>query len=145
MLMTVIVVISGFIGRYIYTRVPRNADGLMLDAGELQAQDEAVDLLRSSTSSSKRGLVAAYARKTGHGGNGGTEFIREFGDEHAILTEVPVAELARVAPENVAEAVDRMRKGQVVIKPGHDGEYGEIHLFGDGPQADASASQLSLF
>ena len=36
MLMTVIVVISGFIGRYIYTRVPRNADGLIMEAGELQ-------------------------------------------------------------------------------------------------------------
>jgi uncharacterized protein (TIGR00375 family) len=72
-------------------------------------------------------------------------FIREFGDEHAILTEVPVAELARVSPENVAEAVDRMRKGQVTIEPGHDGEYGTIRLFGAGAQPEASASQLSLF
>lgn len=72
-------------------------------------------------------------------------FIREFGDEHAILTEVPVAELARVSPENIAEAVDRMRKGQVAIEPGHDGEYGTIRLFGAGAQAEASASQLSLF
>ncbi len=44
MLMTVIVVVSGFIGRYIYTRVPRNADGLMLEAGELHAQIEATRL-----------------------------------------------------------------------------------------------------
>jgi uncharacterized protein (TIGR00375 family) len=72
-------------------------------------------------------------------------FIREFGDEQAILTEVPVAELARISPEKVAEAVDRMRRGQVSIQPGHDGEYGRIRLFGDGPQADAPASQLSLF
>jgi hypothetical protein len=38
MLMTAVVVMSGFVGRYIYTRVPRNADGLMLEAEELQAQ-----------------------------------------------------------------------------------------------------------
>lgn len=38
MLMTVVVVASGFIGRYIYTAVPRNADGLMLEASELQSQ-----------------------------------------------------------------------------------------------------------
>jgi len=37
-------VISGFVGRYIYTSVPRNADGLMLEAGELQAQIEAAAL-----------------------------------------------------------------------------------------------------
>ena len=72
-------------------------------------------------------------------------FIREFGDEHAILTEVPVSELARVSPEKVAEAVDRMRKGQVSIVPGHDGEYGQIHIFDEGPATDPSASQLSLF
>jgi uncharacterized protein (TIGR00375 family) len=72
-------------------------------------------------------------------------FIREFGDEHAILTEVPVAELARVAPERVAEAVDRMRRGQVRIEPGHDGEYGTIRIFGGEPAAEACTPQLSLF
>ena len=72
-------------------------------------------------------------------------FIREFGDEHAILTEVPVAELARVAPERVAEAVDRMRRGQVRIRPGHDGEYGTIRIFGDEPAEDSCTPQLSLF
>ncbi len=32
-LFTVIIVISGFIGRYIYTRIPRTADGLELESG----------------------------------------------------------------------------------------------------------------
>lgn len=35
-LMTVVVVLSGFIGRYIFTAVPRNADGLLLEAGQLE-------------------------------------------------------------------------------------------------------------
>jgi len=72
-------------------------------------------------------------------------FIREFGDEHAILTEVPAAELARISPERVAEAVDRMRRGLVSIQPGHDGEYGRIRIFGEGSAAETPASQLSLF
>ena len=71
--------------------------------------------------------------------------IRELGDEHAILTEVPVTELARVSPERVAEAVDRMRKGLVRVEPGHDGEYGKISIFGGESADDACASQLSLF
>jgi uncharacterized protein (TIGR00375 family) len=71
--------------------------------------------------------------------------IREFGDEHSILTEVPVEELARVSPERIAEAVDRMRQGQVRIEPGYDGEYGKISIFGGEAPADACASQLSLF
>ena len=36
--MTAIVVASGFIGRYIYTAVPRTADGVIVEAQELQAQ-----------------------------------------------------------------------------------------------------------
>ncbi len=72
-------------------------------------------------------------------------FIREFGDEHTILTEIPVADLARVSPERVPEAVDRMRKGQVSIVPGHDGEYGQIRIFGEGPAPESCPSQMSLF
>jgi cytochrome b561 len=34
--MTAVVVTSGFIGRYIYTSVPRTADGVMIEAQELQ-------------------------------------------------------------------------------------------------------------
>jgi uncharacterized protein (TIGR00375 family) len=72
-------------------------------------------------------------------------FIREFGTEHAVLTEVPIADLARVAQDRVPEAVDRMRRGQVAIVPGHDGEHGQIPLFGEGPAAEACPSQMSLF
>ena len=73
------------------------------------------------------------------------KFIREFGDELRILTEVPAADLARLMPENVGEGVDRMRKGRVKIAPGHDGEYGTIRLFGDEASAGACDTQLSLF
>lgn len=73
------------------------------------------------------------------------KFIREFGNEFRILTEVPAADLARLMPENVGEGVDRMRQGRVKIAPGHDGEYGTIRLFGDEASAGACDTQLSLF
>ncbi len=38
LLMTGIVVLSGFVGRYIYTAVPRTADGLIVEAEVLQVQ-----------------------------------------------------------------------------------------------------------
>jgi hypothetical protein len=43
MLLTVIIVISGFGGRYIYTSVPRTAQGVELEAGEIQAQIQAIE------------------------------------------------------------------------------------------------------
>ena len=43
MLLTVIIVASGFLGRYIYTSVPRNVDGIELEANVLERQIRTVD------------------------------------------------------------------------------------------------------
>lgn len=43
MLLTVIIVISGFIGRYIFTAVPRTADGAAIEAYTLQSQISDLD------------------------------------------------------------------------------------------------------
>ncbi len=85
------------------------------------------------------------ARTARASGTSAFRFIREFGDEHKVLTEVPIADLCRLAPERVGEGVDRMRKGRVQIVPGHDGEYGCVRLFDDGPDAAEDGPQMSLF
>ncbi|MBP1702241.1 MAG: hypothetical protein H6Q38_1348 [Chloroflexi bacterium] len=38
LLLTVLIVLSGFIGRYIYTSVPRNVDGAEMESSQIQAQ-----------------------------------------------------------------------------------------------------------
>jgi uncharacterized protein (TIGR00375 family) len=73
------------------------------------------------------------------------KYVREFGDEFRVLTEVPVSDLRRVGPETVGEGIERMRKGRVRIAPGHDGEFGRIRLFDDEAPAGACDTQLSLF
>lgn len=52
-LLTVIIVISGFVGRYIYTAVPRTADGIEIEANALnrqiaEADSQAQEMLASS-------------------------------------------------------------------------------------------------
>lgn len=42
-LLTLLIVFSGFVGRYIYTAVPRAADGVELDTGDLQTQIDATE------------------------------------------------------------------------------------------------------
>jgi uncharacterized protein (TIGR00375 family) len=73
------------------------------------------------------------------------KFIQEFGDEHSILTEIPIQELSRLNPERVSLALERMRKGQVQIIPGHDGEFGKINLFGQDEAESEGQGQLKLF
>ncbi len=41
MLFTVVIVVSGFFGRYIYTAIPRTADGTEVEVGELERQAQA--------------------------------------------------------------------------------------------------------
>jgi uncharacterized protein (TIGR00375 family) len=73
------------------------------------------------------------------------KFVREFGNEFAVLADVPVADLARTGPERVSRGIERMRQGRVKIVPGHDGEYGVITLFGEEPAEVQAAGQLTLF
>ena len=72
-------------------------------------------------------------------------YIHEFGDEHTILTEVPISQLMQLNSERIALGIARMRQGQVKIIPGHDGTYGIIDLFDEDTSAEADASQLKLF
>ena len=56
--MTVVVVISGFIGRYIYTAVPRTADGVVIEAQVLQLE---LDAVRGQVTHARLGDVAMMA------------------------------------------------------------------------------------
>jgi len=55
MLMTIIIVISGFIGRYIFTSIPRTADGIEVETDLLKKQLERLETeIRARSESRKR-------------------------------------------------------------------------------------------
>ncbi len=62
-----------------------------------------------------KGVRAEYMRLVG-----------EFGSELALLVDAPAPDLARIAGEPLARAIDRMRRGRVSITPGYDGLYGTV-------------------
>ena len=55
--------------------------------------------------------------------------IDAIGSELAILTDAPVADIERAAGERVAYGVDRVRRGDVSIEPGFDGQYGSVRIW----------------
>ncbi|HEY7274796.1 MAG TPA: UvrD-helicase domain-containing protein, partial [Trebonia sp.] len=55
--------------------------------------------------------------------------VDRFGPELGILGDVPLDDLAAGAPSIVAEAIARLRRGQVRREAGYDGVYGTIRLF----------------
>ncbi|HEU67954.1 MAG TPA: DNA helicase UvrD [Candidatus Acetothermia bacterium] len=64
-----------------------------------------------------RGVEAEYDR-----------LVSKFGSELAILLDLPEEELRQGAPPRVAEAVAKVRAGELEIQPGYDGQYGTIHI-----------------
>jgi PHP family Zn ribbon phosphoesterase len=60
--------------------------------------------------------------------------IRLFGSEFELLLRTPVAAIETVAPL-LAEAIRRVREGQVNRQPGFDGRYGVIRAFAPGELA----------
>ncbi|MBX3261835.1 MAG: UvrD-helicase domain-containing protein [Labilithrix sp.] len=55
--------------------------------------------------------------------------LTRVGPELAVLGDLPVEELGRDGPPLFGEAIQRMRAGQVQVKPGYDGEYGVVRVF----------------
>lgn len=70
------------------------------------------------------------------------QLISNIGNEFSILLDVPTDEIRTINPR-IAEAIDRVRQGNLHIRPGYDGVYGEVQIFSDKEKAQKS-SQISL-
>lgn len=57
--------------------------------------------------------------------------VAEFGSEFSILLDTASEVLVKKAPARVVEAVERMRRGEVRLDPGYDGEFGVVRIFRD--------------
>jgi len=72
------------------------------------------------------------------------KLIKTFDNELKILTDISESELKSVADPRVTEGIKRVREGKVKIRPGYDGEYGEIKIFTD-EEREELKNQGSLF
>lgn len=69
--------------------------------------------------------------------------VPRVGTEFEVLTEVREEELLKELPQKIAKAIINVRKGNVNILPGYDGEYGKIEILKD--KDAAGEKQLNLF
>ena len=68
--------------------------------------------------------------------------VAALGPELDILTRAPLDEVGKVGGELLAEALRRLRRGEVRRTPGFDGEYGVIQLF---EPSELSSGEGALF
>lgn len=72
------------------------------------------------------------------------ELLGKLGPEFAILREIPVEDIKKESGYLVSEGIRRLRAGQVIRRPGFDGEYGTIKLF-ENDEIQNLDGQISLF
>ncbi|MFH1392680.1 MAG: endonuclease Q family protein [bacterium] len=71
------------------------------------------------------------------------KLIKKFKNEFDILLNIKTEELEKVAEPLVALGIKRVRQGKVHIKPGYDGEFGKVSIFGR--ESKEFNKQKSLF
>lgn len=71
-----------------------------------------------------------------------------FGSEFELLLNTPLAEIRAYATARVAEAIGKVRTGDIVVDPGYDGIFGVVKIWKGGddmPLVDPSKEQLRIF
>ncbi|TFG61103.1 MAG: AAA family ATPase, partial [Spirochaetales bacterium] len=71
--------------------------------------------------------------------------LRRAGAEFALLLDLDGDALKSLGGDGLAEAVTRMRRCEVRIEEGYDGEYGKITVFAPGEEAGRSSGSGVLF
>lgn len=69
--------------------------------------------------------------------------LSQFGNELSILRELPMSRLEAAGFPLLALALQRMRQGEVTIRPGYDGEYGIVSVLSKDDFVEKR--QMSLF
>ncbi len=70
--------------------------------------------------------------------------VRKGENELRILTELSVKELTEITPPEIVEGIRRMRAGELFVKPGFDGQYGEVHIYKEGERMKKTQTSLYL-
>ncbi len=71
-----------------------------------------------------------------------SRLIKALGNELYILLDADLAEIVKVGGARVAEGIRRVREGQLIIKPGFDGQYGEVRIFSEAEKKQVGQSVL---
>ena len=68
--------------------------------------------------------------------------IRHFGPELFILLDLDLAAIGQETDFRIVKALERVRAGELIIKPGFDGQYGQINIFSEAVRPDKQVALL---
>lgn len=70
------------------------------------------------------------------------KMLKLFGNELGILLDLDLVKLEEEVDPRIIEGIKRVREGRLIIKPGFDGEYGEVKIFSDKERAEKQKKLL---
>ncbi len=70
------------------------------------------------------------------------KLINQFSNEFTVLLDADLDEMKKVVDLEIAQGIERARKGDLIIEPGYDGEYGKIRLFKEEKETVKPQNQL---
>jgi len=71
--------------------------------------------------------------------------IERGGSEFQILLDLSEKELRSFMEDRLVEGILRVRQGLIQVRPGYDGVYGQVKIFGNDVPPSKPSSQLNLF
>lgn len=71
--------------------------------------------------------------------------VKSLGGEIKILLETDLKEIEKVGGELLSQAIEKIRKGELLIEGGFDGQYGRIKIFQEGQARQKAIDQRELF
>ena len=74
------------------------------------------------------------------------QLVNTFDNEFNILLKIPLSEMGKVADAKVVEGIKKVRSGDISIKLGYDGVFGEVMIWKEEDKNEESVSdQTTLF
>jgi uncharacterized protein (TIGR00375 family) len=70
------------------------------------------------------------------------KLIEKFSNEFAILLDISLKNLSAFTLPEIVQGIERVRKGELIIEPGYDGEFGKVKIFQEGEKEIASQDKL---
>lgn len=63
--------------------------------------------------------------------------ISKLGSEFSILIHASLKDIENASSKEIANAIDRVRRGDIYIQPGYDGEFGVVRVFEDNEKRES--------
>lgn len=71
------------------------------------------------------------------------KLCQELTSEFHVLLHAPIADIRKAGSERIAEAIMKVRGGDITINPGYDGEFGKVKIWDAGKKKEPGKSDMN--